>query len=101
MPKALAKKQIATTTTPSDPAGLLRPSATSNHDRQEPPAFEEETRRVHFVGGRMLVPCRGGTLLEVLVVKPRVAGPEPTVPASEFMRGLGKNCRLFTHPVAV
>ena len=49
----------------------------------------------------MLVPCRGGTLLEVLVVKPRVAGPEPTVPASEFMRGLGKNCRLFTHPVAV
>ena len=43
----------------------------------------------------MLIPCGGGTLLEVLEVKPRVARPEPKISASEFMRSLGKKMRLF------
>ena len=91
MPEALSKKQRSSASNSSGDA-LSGPSAVNTFE-----ASEETTGRVHFVGGRMLVPCLDSTHLEILVVKPRVARAEPTVSASEYMKSLGKSCRLYVH----
>ncbi len=50
-------------------------------------------QRVHFVGGRVFVPCGGGgSLLELLEIK--------SGPPSKFMHGLGKSCRLLVPQAA-
>ena len=54
-----------------------------------------QTNMIHFVDGRMILPCASQSLLEVLEVKPRVAGAEGTMSAKDFMRSLGRKSRLI------
>ncbi len=96
------------------PTILRRRSLGGGHDLRGAPQGKEdkaatvdpginvmaEARRVHYVGGRMLLPCADDdSLLEVLEVR-GARGPQGMdrggfVLAKEFMRGLGRTRRLF------
>ena len=88
--------------------GVTRPEAPGD-DKEDKAATEGQGihvmaeasgRRVHYVGGRMLLPCADGeSLLEVLEVggargSQGVYGVR-TMPAKEFMRGIGRKNRLL------
>ena len=98
---AVAEDTAGASSGSSLPAAADKSSSSSHPTLHRGQEGGGEHARVHFVDGRMLLPCGGGTLLEVLEVKPRVARADAAnaIPAAEFMRALGKRRRLMVPSV--